>query len=357
MTDKTKTKAQRAKDLSDAISREIMRLNSKLISCHVSETVHRLVREAIDLPDDPPGDAGLLRELRDRMDVAARRIVADDDLWSQGHRGACQWWCDVADRMLAAAPADKPDEPAQCNATMQRVGPSGWVMCNQPAGHSGPHRSGAHVYPQDPAPADERERRIARWRRMALREPCLSAASECDGYWLDDDEIDEAIAIMRTAPDSDAALRAERAEAEVARLRAECERLGEVLSEIASNDEIDSENAKLRIEVERLTKERDEARAILNGPSYRKTFACPCCESILKLRPTPDGGVAVDVQKERDSGWEALERLRDKIGSMHSRYDIEFPLSMTTAVLKSIADDSNKALASRPGAGKEGAAS
>ena len=296
--------------------------------------------------DDPPGDAGLLRE---RVADLEEALEAMRQLLIQAQ--------EERDRLLAAAPADKPDEPAQCNATMQRVGPSGWVMCNQPAGHSGPHKSGAHVYPQDPAPADERERRIARWRRMALREPCLSAASECDGYWLDDDEIDEAIAIMRTAPDSDAALRAERAEAEVARLRAECERLGEVLSEIASNDEIDSENAKLRIEVERLTKERDEARAILNGPSYRKTFACPCCESILKLRPTPDGGVAVDVQKERDSGWEALERLRDKIGSMHSRYDIEFPLSMTTAVLKSIADDSNKALASRPGAGKEGAAS
>ena len=148
MTDKTKTKAQRAKDLSDAISREIMRLNSKLISCHVSETVHRLVREAIDLPDDPPGDAGLLRELDAfayEMGVLAeadyiREHVNDGnavdvlgrlrDLMTRykddsEELGDVQSWLfervghqedetifDKLDRLLAAAPADKPDEPA-----------------------------------------------------------------------------------------------------------------------------------------------------------------------------------------------------------------------------------------------------
>lgn len=70
----------------------------------------------------------------------------------------------------------------------------------------------------DQDPIADREAKIAAWRKKARRCPC-----EGD-YLLTDEEIDEAVALMRSAPqDGDAKLRELRAE--IDRLRAENERL------------------------------------------------------------------------------------------------------------------------------------
>ena len=353
MTDKTKTKAERVAlrvaEIPDRFSPEDQ---PEMMLVTRDELIAFIEAEF----DDPPGDAELLREVcarfRNSLENGARANGRDTVTW----RDAADALDAMAKSLLAAAPADKPtcdicrmpvDDPhdhglGECGPTCERCDGSGVEPADKP---------------DEPAPADERERRIADLLKAIDVFAAMVGERDAEVARLraELDVVKRDRSICDSLADGERIRRmtseGAKMERDNAKLRAECERLTKQVAAMDSARLVEqglAASAEQRVahlegEVERLTKERDEARASLSGPSYRKTFACPCCESILNLQPTPDGGVAVNVREKRDSGWEALERLRVE-AACDSIWQYMNMRSQHTAFMAMI----DKALASRP---------
>lgn len=422
-----------------------------------SSVLHDL-REILDLPDDPPGDAGLLRELdafayemgvlaeadycreevsaKNAIDVLGRlrdlmTLYKDDS----EELGDVQSWLfervghqegetifDQFDRLLAAAPADKPDEPAPynlepttgmfashrcrvCGAMWRKHDDGSWSLASSTCGKCCDNVAMGEQIEKLPADADagtvdERERQIeddgyrSLDHAMQILGSCAhpytgeqahkvakvlrqwrdkwAAAVDCIRPEMprpDDDERDRWIAewlrritdarFRNDTPAFDRALLdamdvLRDRDAEVARLRAELDLCKQAHSYAEDNVE------HLTSEVERLTKGRDEWERIADQRGHRLTQIAtivtdnktalgfdPFCDneivdSVLMMR---ERAVKAEAELDRErGGWEALERLRDRMRTTAASYDrIEY-----VKACRDWANEADKALAARP---------
>lgn len=304
-----------------------------------TQAILRLL-DALALPPDPPQPQdGALRD-------ALVKVVAHTGYLPGAPRELLKELLDscrrIADAALLAAPA--PAEPEPC-----RRGPSAEMSARAEFGDD--------KHPEPVADA-ERERRVAEWMRR------ITVARVNNDTPAFDRAVLDAIDIMRER------------DAEVARLRALYSLVANCAIQIdnAENDNLPSKAESFRDEMLKLLAdyapnggEFTKLAAEMRGRTWNSEMVKEAQEEVARLRAeitrlSGQSGSCAECErlaKERDAGWEALERLRDRMTEglsivLPRRGDAPFLHSMREAWESAIALV-DKALAARPAQGKEGA--